>query len=442
MTIHPSRWALAALSLAAITFAGRSARADAPGLFGLGARSAGLARAVVAAGDPVDAPRENPAAAAAPGLRLRLGYGYGALGLRFDGADAGVERASGVHLAAQYGRAAGPVDVGLALALHFPDQYLAKIGFRPASEPQFVLYESSLQRVTFDLVAAVRWRWLSIGGGISAGLTVGGQGTRFDLAQDAHGAGADAAIDDALPYRLAPIVGARADLGRVAIAAAFRGPMALDLRLHSFNTVALQDNPLNGTTTVRVSGSSGYDPAVVTVGARARVVGGLFAMASIEYAVYRATPPPVAEVVIDVKLGTTPGQREARFVEPRFRDTLTPRVGLELGPSPAPVDASAPARRAPIRRWVARAGYAVAPSPVPAQIGFTTYADATRHEIAVGAGVHLGRLGGVDLTLDAAGQLHLLAPRSVQKQSLALPYARHTIGGEIVYGTATLEASW
>lgn len=440
--------ALAAFALILIAAPSR-ARADAPSLFGLGARSAGLARAVVAAGDPADAPRENPAAAATPGLRLRLGYGYGALRLTFDHEDAGAPRASGIDMAAQYGAAAGPADLGFALAMHFPDQYLARISFRPATEPQFVLYEAPIQRVTVDLALALRWRWLSIGGGIAAGLSVGGDGTNFDVRQDARGAGASGSIDVALPYRLAPIAGIRADFGRFALGAAFRGPMALDLRLDSLATVALQDNPLNGTTTVRVRGSSGYDPAVITLGARARVAGGFFAMASLEYALYRFTPPPVADVTIDVHLGTTPGQREVRFPAPNFRDTLTPRVGFELRPSTSEPSPCAhlhgdPSARGPaaIPRWAVRAGYAVAPSPVPAQIGFTTYADSTRHEIAIGGGAHLGRFAGVDLSIDVAGQLHLLEPRAVQKETLSLPYARHEVGGRILHGAATLEAAW
>jgi hypothetical protein len=423
--------ALAALALGLLA-SPPGARADAPSVFGFGARAAGLARAGLAEDDAGAAARENPAIASMPGLRVRLGYGYGGLALTFNGKDAGVPHASGVDLAAQYGRHVGRgLELGIAFALHLPDPYLAKLTFRPATEPQFPLYEAGLQRTTFDVAVAARYGPLYLGGGVAAGLSVGGEGTRFILAQDGHGTAADGGVDVALPYRIAPVFGARADLGRVAFAATFRGAMGLDLRLDNAARIDLTGNPLNGTTTVRVSGTAGYDPAVITVGARARVFGGVSAMASLEYAVYSAAPPPVADVSIDLHLGTTPAVRAVRFPTPRFRDTLAPRFGLEF---------RRPSTEA--WRWAARAGYAFLPSPVPRQGGFTTYADASRHQLALGGGYRLGRVAGVEITAEAAAQLHLLVTRETDKDSPALPYAHFEAGGRIYHGTVTLEASW
>ena len=123
--------------------------------------------------------------------------------------------------------------------------------------------------------------------------------------------------------------------------------------------------------------------------------------------------------------------REVRFPLPRFRDTLAPRVGLEL-------------RRpnAEEWRWAARVGYAMLPSPIPRQGGFTTYADSTRHEVALGGGYRFGRVAGVEIAADAALQVHVLAPRAEDKDSPALPYAHFDVGGRILYGALTLEASW
>lgn len=426
------RRGIAVAAVFASALAAGQARADAPSLFGFGARAAGMARAGVANDDAGAAARENPALASTPGLRVRLGYGYGALALRFDGRDVGAARASGVDLAAQYGVHVGRgVELGLALALHLPDPYLAKVGFRPATEPQFPLYEAPLQRTSFDIAVAARYGPLFIGGGVAASLSVGGEGTRFTIAQSPHGTSADGAVDVALPYRVAPIFGARADLGRFAFGATFRGAMAIDLRLDNAAKIALEGNPLNGTTLVKVSGSAGYDPTVVTIGARAKLFGGLAALASLEYAVYSAAPPPVADVTIDVRLGTTPGMREVKFLTPRFRDTLAPRFGLELRrPS------------AEAWKWAARLGYALQPSPIPRQTGFTTYADATRHQIALGGGYRFGRVLGVEIAADAAAQLHLFNPRATDKGNPALPYAHFEAGGRILYGSITLEAAW
>jgi hypothetical protein len=420
------------LAFSAILAFSPPALADAPSLFGFGARAAGVARAGVADDDPGAAARENPALAAEPGLRVRLGYGYGAMGLTFDGQDAGVPHSSGVDLAAQYGvHVARSVDLGLALALHLPDSYLAQIAFKQATQPQLVLYDASPQRTSFDLALAVRLGPVSIGGGAAMGLSVGGAGASFNLGQDAHGTRADGSVDVSLPYRLTPIAGVRADLGRVAIGASFRGPIALDLSFDNRAAIDLSGNPLNGTTTVAVSGTSGYDPAVIALGAEVALGGGVALMGSLEYAVWHAAPPPVADVEIAVHLGTTPGLREVTFPSPRFRDTIAPRLGIEI---------RRPSREA--WRWAARAGYAVLPSPVPAQTGFTTYADATRHQLALGGGYHIGKLAGVDLAVDAAAQLHLLAPRTEDKDNPALPYAQFEVGGHILYGAVTLEAAW
>ncbi len=386
----------------------------------------------MAADDAVAAARENAALAATPGLRVRIGYGYGAMSLTLDGKDAGVPHASGVDIGAQYGvNVARAVDVGFALALHLPDGDLAGIGFRPATEPQFPLYEAPLQRTSFDLVAAVRLGPVWLGGGADVGVSVGGGGTHFDLGHDARGTVADGSVDVTLPYRVTPVVGARVDLGRVTVGASVRGPMSLDLGLGNTALVNIPANPLNGTTSVVVSGTNGWEPAVITAGAHVALTGWLAVMGSLEYAVYHAAPPPVADVQIDVQLGTTPGLREVRFIAPRFRDTLAPRLAAEIRwPSAA------------AWRWAARLGYAVLPSPVPRQSGFTTYADATRHQLAAGGGLHLGRLAGVDLAIEAAGQVHLLQPRSEDKDSPALPYAHFDVGGRILDASATLEAKW
>jgi hypothetical protein len=416
------------------------ARAAAPDVFGQGARSAALAQADLADPEPALAPRINAAAAARPGVRLHLGYRYSGIGLALDGRDAGVEDASGLDLGAQIGGRLGrAAQGGLALAAHLPDRHLARVGFRPATEPQFVRYEAALQRVTADLVGALRIGPFSIGAGVGLGLDVGGEGVDVTLAQDGKGTYADTGADMALPYRVTPLAGLGLDLGRIVLGAGFRGPMAVDLTLESQDTIAIADNPLNGTTAVLVRGVSGYDPAAIGLGARAAIGGGLSALLALEYAVWSAAPPPVADVTIDVRLGTVPSQREARFVAPRFRDTLSPRAGLELL-LPAP-------RRgaeddAPSYRWAARAGYALSPSPVPPQTGFTSYADADRHTIALGGGHRFGRVAGVDLAADVAFQLHLLAPREEQKPSDSLPFAHYEVGGRIFSGALSLQGAW
>jgi hypothetical protein len=451
--------------------------ASAPDLFGHGARSAALARADIAEGSPTDAPSNNPAFAASPGVRLRFGYGYGAMVLKLNGESAGMADVSGVDFAAQVGADLAPsVRAGIALSVHLPDTSLATIAFRPATEPQFPLYESALQRTAADLGVALRYKWIAVGGGVALGLRVAGNGTSFDLEQDAAGTHGDAAADVELPYLVAPLLGLRLSLGRLAVGAVFRGAMAVDMHLDNVSRVALTENPLNGTTTVKVGGTSGYDPARLSAGAALSIGAGVIAHAAMEVAFYSEAPPPVADVAFDVRLGTIPSLREVRFIEPRFRTTLSPRVALEIrrpapakgfvvlgepfavsdtaiansprktsNPTSSPKDA-APARGPvepdPPWRWALRAGYVLAPSPVPAQTGFTSYADATRHGISIGGGYNIGRALGVDLSASLAAAIHLLEPRREQKPSAALPHASYEVSGALIHGAASLEGAW
>lgn len=404
----------------------------------------------VADGDPMAAPHLCAALAAEPGLRLSLGYDYAALNLAIDHRPAPVPNASGVDLGAQYGLAlARDAALGFTIVGHVPDRSIARVAFRPATEPQFVRYEAGLGRTTLDLVTAVRWRFLSLGGGVAGALDVGGGGTRFVLGQDASGTYADASTDVELPYRLAPIAGARVDLGPVAVAASFRGALAVDLDLVSDDRIALTDNPLNGTTRVVVRGSSGYDPATVTLGTRVTLGAGVSAHLAFEYAAWSAAPPPVADVDVAVNLKTSPPTRDVTFVEPRFRDTISPHLGIELlrsdddsharpvqglfGDAPRGVDDW---------RFALRAGWTVSPSPVPRQTGLTSYADATRHALAFGSALRLGRAAGVDVAVAMAGQLHVLVAREEAKPNLALPYARYTVSGNALFGSFALEGTW
>jgi hypothetical protein len=434
-----TRGALAAAAL--VGLASRSAGASAPGTFGHGGRSAALASSDVADPDAAHAAATNAAASAEPGLRASLGYGYASLAMTIDGADAGVRDVSGLDVGAQYGAAVGERwAIGGAVDAHVPDGALARVAFRPATEPQLVLYEATLQRLTIDTTIAVRYGPLALGGGVAWSLDVGGGGSRFTIGQDAGGTYADAAVDVDLPYRAAPVVGARLDLGRAAIGATVRGATAIELGLDTATDVALIDNPLNGDIAVRVRGVSGYDPAVVDAGASVYLGRGLAATASLRYSAYSAAPPPVADVTIDARLGTTPGERQVTFPLPRLRDTVSPRIGIELvWPAPASCDAG---DRGDAWRVAVRGGYSFAPSPVPAQTGFTSYADGDRHGAAVGAGYHLGRAAGVDLSLEAAAQLFALASRAERKADPSLPNARYETAGHIVRGAVGLEAAW
>lgn len=416
--------------------------AAAPGTtFGAGPRVEALARSTVAEGDTTDAATENASFAAAEGARARVGYGGSSLFLRVNDRDAGVAPVTGLDIGAHAGKRLGErLWAGVGLGLHAPDRQLARVSFRPATEPQFVLYEAVEQRLTMDLVAGVRYGRLAAGGGAALSLGVGGPGVDVDVTQDAKGPRADGALDIGLGYRFAPLVGLSAHLGRMRLGASFRGDLAVDLSLETVVRVALDGNPLNGVTTVLVRGPSGHEPARAGLGGSLLAAPGLRAFAAMEYVLYSAAPAPLAEVDIDVDLATKPALKEGRFEQPRFRDTLAPRLGVEWRYPAAPLPASFLAEPAADPWRVAlRAGYTFAPSPVPPQTGLTSYADGSRHTAALGAAYHAGEVMGIDLTLSFAAQLHVLEGRREIKASPVLPFADYRVAGEIARASFALE---
>ncbi len=441
--------ALGAATLVACALAPDSARASASSVLGFGARDTALARSDLADPDPAGSPTINPAFAWRPGTRLLLGYGYGIARLRISGRDSGVRDISGTDIALQTGGAIGKSQVflGGGLSLHVPDGYQARIAFRAPTEPQYPLYDASTQRTAVDFALALRFKALSIGVGTSILAGTSGDGARFQLAQDANGTYADSHTSIDLPYQMAPFAGLGLDLGRVGLGLRVRGPLSLGLRFDSVSTVDVTGSPLNGVTDAEVSGDSGYEPLTAALGARADVANFLRVFASLEYARWSAAPPPSAALRLNLALAITPEELEAHFVAPRFRDTLSPQVGVELRALELPEgtldrtgkkdDGSRPPPRLALR-----AGWAMYPSPVPNQTGFTSYADSTRQVVALGAGYYFGRPWGVELQANLALGLHVLPTRHFDKQSDALPMAHYTADGRIYDGALTLEGAW
>jgi len=168
---------------------------------------------------------------------------------------------------------------------------------------------------------------------------------------------------------------------------------------------------------------------------------GLTLLGALEYARWSESPGPDATVNLDLDLGVTPSEVEARFPHPRFRDTLSPRLGVELKVLAQDPMALPPHERRP-PRLVMRFGWSVSPSPVPDQVGLTSHADATRHTYAFGAGWHFGRPLGVELKLDVAAQKHDLNQRRFDKPDDSLPFAHYTVDGSLFDVGATLGATW
>ncbi len=407
-----------------------TARATSETLFGFGPRDVALAQADVADPAPVAAAYVNPAFAWRPGVRLGVGYGHGFARLKLDGEDGGVRDIAGTQLALQLGWPLGAKGaVGGALALHVPNRSLARIEFAPGTEPSFVRFDPAGQRTTADAVMSARWGVLSVGLGVSVLVSAEGQ-IDFVLGQDGGGTYADGQTDVSLPYEVAPVFGMAADFGAAALAVRYRGAQGIELDLGTRALVDVQGNPLNGSTRVELSGNSGYVPATYDLGARWSFGANLRVASALQLARWSAAPSPAANLTMDVDLGLSPGQREGRFLRPAYRDTLSPRWGIEWHPEGFG------------GTWALRAGYAYTPSPVPEPAGFASPADASTHTFALGAGHDFGSLWGVDFRLDGAGQLVSLVDRTFDKGRDTIPFARYEAGGFLLVGNVGVEGTW
>lgn len=431
------------IGVACIVFlAANTVRADTGTFFGAAPRSTALMRADIAETDVTTAPVQNAAFAANEGARFRLGYIHSLFDLRISGQKAPIRNAAGIDTGFQVGfPLPHGLVVGVALAAHVPNSSLAQIAFRPGTEPQFFRYESVLQRASFNMAAAVRKGPFAVGLGAAFSMDMGGSGTSFALGQDAHGTYADAASDISLDYQAAPIVGLSLDFDRISFGLTYRGALAVGLLVDSDIRINLAENPLNGTTAITVRGASGYDPARIAFGGKVALHKRFSVFGALEVELHNDAPPPVANVTLDVNLGTSPGRTEVEFVGPQFRNILIPRLGIEwVSPRGRPGDV----RKKDDQkwRWAMRAGYAFEPSPVPPQNGFTSYADASSHAFALGTGLGLGRIWGVDLRFDLAARVSLLVPRKEEKSNPALPFATYDVSGKTFVGSFAMEGSF
>ncbi len=434
--------------------------ATATPLSGTGARDVALAQSDLADADPASSAATNPANAHEPGTRVLLSYGYTASDLEISGHDAGVPDITGFDFGVQAGFDLGHgLQLGGALVAYLPDAALARISFRRGSAPYYPIYEAAPQRTRANFAVALGYGNFSLGVGAGIVTDVGGDGVTMRLGEDERGTVADGEIRVALPLAPSPFgaIGYRFDDSSLVLKV--QGPTAIDLEVKTTANVSIEANPLNGRTEVFVSGTSGYEPLTVTGAADFGVTRRLRFFGALEYARWSAAPSPEAWIDLEVALQVTPETRIVHFVLPRFRDTLSPRLGVELGLFGAPQvvripdGADGPGGSATSATTTAeqpqdnsrlrlRAGWAYVPSPVPNQTGFTSYADADRHTLSVGGGVDFGRVLGVGLKADAAFAVSMLSERTFSKPSPSLPNSLYTASGNFFTGALSLTAAW
>lgn len=363
----------AAAALLAATTPGR---ADPLETLGFGPRAAAMGTAGRAAGEALEAPVRNAAAAVrGPGPTLALGYLAAFPDAALNGRDADLEPAHGVVLGAAVPFRLGALRLGAALALHVPDRFLARIGLPGATEPRLLRWSDWIHRTSLSAVLAVE-----VGGGFSlgAGATLLADATaRGTVALDAAGGTPRGAADVALamPLRAAAVAGLLFEPAPfLAFGVAFRDALSMDVRLDLDARAALDEEALSGDASVRLEGAAYYAPRVLAFGVAARWAG-VTLCADVAWQMWSAFSDPFADAAAEVTLGDDAPILHRLFPHPAWLDTVVPAAGLEYEFSPAAG-----------HRLAVRAGYAFEPSPVPPQTGLGNVADPDRHLFSAGAG--------------------------------------------------------
>ena len=418
------KWLLLALFIPSV------AAADPLDTFGFGARATGLAGAVTASSSGAAAAHANPAGLAlAPTTELLVGYGYGRMGLQIDGEDARVLDAHGVDLGLSIPFRLGDVPIAVGAAIHLPDQFVARMQLIPATEPHFILLDNDVHRIVVEPVAAIRpFPWLALGAGASILADAVGRTIRFDVGVVGGAPRGQGALDVDLPPRVAPMAGLLVTPHpRVRLGASFRGAVDLSLRLGILANVDIA-GVVTGDVLIDLRAANFYTPRRLTGAISVDVLPELTLSAELAWLGWSGFHGGAPDVRILVALGISPPLIDTLFPDDDFNDTLAPRASVEWRPG----------------RAALRAGYALEPSPVPAQVGLTSFADNERHVFALGGGMSLDVLRPIlahPIRIDLGLQLHHLRERITVKTQEIFPGKAFSSGGDILRAALTLSVA-
>jgi long-chain fatty acid transport protein len=375
-TIGPSRagrlLARAALFAACAALLAPRARASDLDQFGFGARAIAMGNAFTALATDFSGTYYNPGAlGAARTLSVGAGFSYAGYDLTFHGANPQDDSATarqqplsaftlGLSSPLGSGELLSRIVPGIGLLLPTRQLVGADIQTGPGL-PEYFLYGSRRDKVAVLPAVAVKIlplgdidQTLCIGFGATILADLTGKFT-FDLSSAPNSA---VSTDLKLSWDAAPNVGIFYwPLDWLSLGVAYRGELALKADLN----VAID---LTG------PGSNDFPLALeaVTLYQPQQLVGGIaidpFSWLTLSFDVTWANWSAFKDPFVTIR-------PVVAQIDPHFKDTVTPRVGIEIEP---------------VQGLAFRAGYYYQPTPIPAQTGTTTLIDLDKHVISGGVG--------------------------------------------------------
>lgn len=378
--------------------------------YGFGARAAAMANAHVAAADDYTAVYYNPGA-----LTLhkspQTGVGVHVIvpALHIDGRfgaddptpvepDANV----GVHLGLLF-PLGGLIENRFAfgVGLYLPTIQVTRVeSFDPAT-PHFYRYGALPDKINLALAAAFEiHETVSVGVGYQYLGRLDGDArieldllnrrfSRKDVAVDIEGVGGFTAGVHVRP------------LPSLAVGLSYRAPLSIEYDL--LVDILLKDV---GLLTVDIDGIALYTPPQYSVGVAWRRPD-LTVTADLVWARWSEAPDPSPHFDISLDgapLGLEPITATGAPVDLAAQDTLSPHLGVEW---------------APTESTRLRAGWALRPTPLPAQTGHASYLDGDVHLLGLGAGYRFAdplEVHQAPITLDLTAQLTAMPARSHAKR--------------------------
>ena len=441
-----SRQSLASLRAAALLVGtallglGGSAAANPLDAFGWGARAPALGSAYAAIADDSAAGYYNPAGLAR-GSDLRIDVGYQAARPLIDvsGHRQNVKDARGL--------AAGIVLPGQILGVRFafgatlflPDQYVTRVHVLSYDAPRLQMYDNRTQRFFLAANLAVRiYRGLYIGGGLAfLSRSAGTVQLRGQIAlSDPESSTLQSAVAvDLLAIRYPQFGILWEATSRLTLALVYRHTFRLDLS-QGFDINADIGDP--GQTPVvkdaklsEISNSVDLFQPWQLVAAAAARFGRVLISFDLTFARWSEQPPPASNFRLDVDVGALsdlvkiPPSRA--YPDPGFHDLLIPAVGVEW----RAINSAARDRLA----LDVRAGYRYEASPVPEQLGESSFGDADKHIVSGGLGLELRKLGRVllqPIAIDGFAAVTVLPERTFLKLDPRSAVGDFTVQGLVV----------
>ena len=389
------------------------ARADVLFSYGYSPRGIGMGGAMSATADDFAAAYYNPAGTAFLS-HPTTGIGYMVTGSVL----------TGVHIEApDLDRTQGMV-FGMALPLplggflrerlafgfasFFPNGVLLGIRVPYPSDPQYVILQNSGRSLTLIPTLSIKLtKGLSIGGGAQIFTNTAGE---FYAVVDPNGA-INATVGEELTSHFVSTFGMMIRPGEYWTALeGWRFGLVFRDRFSASYRVPVNSYIASVPLAVYFSATSLYTPRQ-WVAALAYSYGRWLWEADVSFNQWSGFPDPNLKLDIRFKIPLLPVSfQDSVSYPPRFHDTFTPRVGMEvLAADGEDLD------------FFVRAGYSFDPSPVPAQTGETNYLDTDRHIGGLSLGLAWNGIGNwrfeTPFAFDFGFQSQYLAPRISHKNN-------------------------